>query len=149
MAIGIENQAQAGPCFAGTSPLGCTPSKNGRMQYIFKQRDRPFCIAPTEDDSPGQPELGVLCSVLIRGPLRRFCDAQGSPSREGCVQETCENLPNWSIYDPDPPTLVATASPLYSLGVLGYSCRWICSCEKSPPWTQTTYCLLCLFSLSY
>lgn len=57
---------------------------------------------------------------------------------KACVPETRWNLLNRFSYDPDPPTLVAKASLLYSLGVFGHCCRRICDMKNPPPWTQTT-----------
>lgn len=52
------------------------------------------------------------------------------------VPETCWNLLNRFGYGPDPPTLVAKASLLYSLGVLGHRC---CRRYEKPSSLDTGY----------
>lgn len=87
--LALDKGPKAEPLFARTS-LDCTLFQTDEYG-LFKQRNRAFSVAPTADDFPSQPELGVRCSVLISDPLGRFWDAWGSLSREGlCSRDSLE-----------------------------------------------------------
>lgn len=87
--LALDKGPKAGPLFARTS-LDCTLFQTDEYG-LNKQRNRTFSVAPTADDFPSQPELGVRCSVLLGDPLGRFWDAWGSLSREGlCSRDLLE-----------------------------------------------------------